>query len=106
MTNRKRNNPSENATITLVCPSCLARYACPPSELGGQPRLCHYCRVPLVREDGSRNRFRCLGCTKRVITPEGVWCTQFERAPTPEEADRCREFEARSVRPTRRRRSA
>lgn len=92
----QKEMPDKAGEVTFVCPSCLARYHYDRAELTGKAKLCHYCRVPLVQEGPGRNRFRCLNCTRRILTPEGVWCTHFERAPTANEGAQCTEFEARA----------
>ncbi len=104
-TTRKRKPTQENTM--LVCPSCLTRYKYDESESPGQVKLCDYCRVPLLREKQSRGELRCFRCMKRIITPRGVWCTHFNKQPTPQEAADCKRFEARAGTPRRRaRRSA
>ena len=102
---QKKKASKENG-VTMICPSCLTRYSYREDEVAGHVVLCGTCHAPLVREDRNRHRFRCLRCTGRMITPEGVWCTRFGRYPTPEEASCCTEFEARARKRRRARRSA
>jgi len=92
-----KEKPGKAGEVTFVCPSCLARYRYNQSELARRAKLCDYCRVALVREDDAPNTFRCLHCTRRIVTPEGVWCTHFDCAPTPEGALRCSEFKPRAA---------
>ena len=98
-----KEKPGKAGEVTFVCPSCLIRYRYDQSEVDDRARLCDYCRVPLVREDRNYRALRCIHCGRRIITPEGVWCTHFDCAPTPEEASHCIEFKPRA-RPRRARR--
>ena len=96
MSRKKRASQLPFDGTTRVCPSCLTKFVYDESEVGEPPANCIYCDVPLLSEGGPRCKFRCLRCARRIVTPEGIWCTHFDRAPTPDEDSCCRLFQARA----------
>jgi hypothetical protein len=89
--------------LTFVCPNCLRKLRFGRKEATEETKLCPICRVPLLGENGPRTEFQCLRCRRRIITPEGVWCTHYEEVPMPDGMP-CDAFEAR-IRSRRARRS-
>jgi len=73
------------STVKLVCPSCFKMFEFPEVKVRGQPPLCPYCGVPLVR-----NRLK--GEALRTVSPNSPWSKKIRDQIDAEMARTCQEL--------------